>query len=67
MDDHRLTFFADKAPYTVTPLKASSGGTKHRCHYGSTGRCPCGFHRTPERAVGIAPLATSREHLAIEL
>jgi hypothetical protein len=40
----------------------------HICEYGSSGRCPCGFHREPERAIYvIPPLATDRERLSFEL
>jgi hypothetical protein len=40
---------------------------KHRCWFGSSGRCPCGLHRTPERAIGFMPLSSNEERLAIEL
>ena len=68
MDDfNKITCFASKAPYAVTPLKTGMPSAPHRCSYGSTGRCPCGLHRTPERAVGVVALSSDRERLSIEL
>lgn len=41
--------------------------TKHRCSFGSSGRCPCGLHREPERATYILPESTDLERLSVEL
>jgi hypothetical protein len=41
----------------------------HVCDYGTTGRCPCGFHRNPARG-GITLETTAkaaRERLAVEI
>lgn len=66
MNDRKLTTHVEPRK-ADTYFASRTTAPTHRCYFGGSNRCSCGKHRAPMTVSGIAPLATSREHLAVEL
>jgi hypothetical protein len=65
MDDRKFTTYVE--PRRTDTYFASRATAPHRCWFGGSNRCSCGKHRDPMGVSGILPLATAREHLAVDL